>query len=49
MNVEEMEQLLNKNPKKVVGIKFKPSIKPLEEFGGLIEDELIVPYRTLCG
>lgn len=39
MNVEEMEQLLNKNPKKVAGIKFKPSIKPLEEFGGLIEDE----------
>ena len=39
MNIEEMEQLLNASPTKVAGIKFKPSIKPLEEFGGLIEDE----------
>lgn len=34
-----MNQILNASPKKVAGIKFKPSIKPLEEFGGLIEDE----------
>lgn len=39
MNIEEMKRILNESPKKVVGIKFKPSIKPLEEFGGLIEDE----------
>ena len=39
MNTEEMNQILNENPKKVVGIKFKPSIKPLDEFYDLIEDE----------
>nr|DAV36701.1 MAG TPA: hypothetical protein [Caudoviricetes sp.] len=39
MNIEEMEQLLNESPKKVAGIKFKPSIKPLDEFYNLIEDE----------
>lgn len=39
MNIEEMEQLLNESPKKVAGIKFKPSIKPLDEFHNLIEDE----------
>ena len=39
MNTEEMNQILNESPKKVVGIKFKPSIKPLDEFYDLIEDE----------
>lgn len=34
-----MEQLLNASPTKVAGIKFKPSIKPLDEFYDLIEDE----------
>ena len=39
MNIEEMEQLLNESPKNVVGIRFKPSIKPLDKFRELIEDE----------
>ena len=34
-----MNQILNESPKKVAGIKFKPSIKPLDEFYDLIEDE----------
>lgn len=40
MKLEEMNQILNESPKKVVGIKFKPSIKPLDKFYDLIEDEL---------
>lgn len=38
MKLEEMNQILNESPKKVVGIKFKPSIKPLDKFYDLIED-----------
>lgn len=39
MNIEGMEQLLDTSPKNVVGINFQPSIKPLNEFHELIEDE----------
>lgn len=39
MNIEEMNQILNESPKKVFSIKFKPSIKPLDKFYDLIEDE----------
>lgn len=34
-----MNQILNESPKKVFSIKFKPSIKPLDKFRELIEDE----------
>lgn len=44
MNIEEMEQLLNESPKNVVGIRFKPSIKPLDKFYDLIEDEFDGTY-----
>lgn len=44
MKLEEMNQILNESPKKVVGIKFKPSIKPLDKFYDLIEDEFDGTY-----
>ena len=44
MNTEEMNQILNESPKKVFGIKFKPSIKPLDKFYDLIEDEFDGAY-----
>ena len=39
MELNEMKRILDENPKKIVGINFQPSIKPLNEFYGLIEDE----------
>lgn len=39
MNIEEMSQILNESPKKIVNINFHPSLRPLNEFDGLINDE----------
>lgn len=39
MELEEMKRILDRQPKTIVDINFQPSIKPLDEFHELIEDE----------